>query len=106
MSDDQEDIEEVVDDVNDMSDTLIERQSAGLIRRFGGKLRAAIVLLVPLLVGAAVVWAHRAGRLLPEQQSRYVMAGVVVVLLVVYYMLLRSDEDESYTRGPGERFEV
>lgn len=106
MSDDQEDIEEVVDDVNDMSDTLIERQSAGLIRRFGGRLRATIVLLLPLVLGAAAVWAHRAGRLLPGQETQYVVAGVVTVLFVLYYMLLRSDTDESYTRGPGERFEV
>lgn len=106
MSDDQDDIEEVVDDVNDMSDTLIERQSAGLVRRFGGRLRAAIVMLVPLVLAGLAVWAHRAGRLLPGQETQYVVAGVVAVLFVVYYMILRSDEDESYTQGPGERFEV
>ena len=83
MSDDQEDIEEVVDDVNDMSDTLIDRQSAGLIRRFGGTLRATIVMLVPLVLAGTVVWAHRAGRLLPAQETQYVVAGIVAALVVV-----------------------
>lgn len=103
---DDEDIEEVVDDVNELSGILTRMQAPGAVSRAGGWLRVLLKLLVPIGLAGGVVWAHRTGRLLQSLGRTELFAGLAVVLLVVYLVLFRSGEDDSWTAGPGERFEV